>query len=275
MNIEGDDTECDYSKVCSTLRQMMRDWSEEGAAERHCCYGPILEGLERLYPVGGEKGKREQVRVLVPGCGLGRLPWEIVRRGFSAQGNEFAFYMLFASNHILNSMRAPRSVKVFPFLHMSNNHVLASDQLRPVLIPDVSPMHVPDGVDFSMCAGDFVEVYDKEPQRFDVVATCFFVDTAHNIIEYIRTIHRCLKGDGYWINLGPLLYHYADLGDDHSVELALDEVLLVARQIGFEFLEKQVGVQSPYAQDPRSMMKTEFHSAFFVAQKKSVENDLL
>lgn len=73
------------SKVRSTLRQCVRDWSAEGAAERDACYGPILRELERLYP---DRASRKNVRVLVPGSGLGRLVWETAARGFFAQGNE-------------------------------------------------------------------------------------------------------------------------------------------------------------------------------------------
>lgn len=43
---------------------------------------------------------------------------------------------------------------------------------------------------------------------FDCVVTCFFLDTAHNVVEYIECIHHCLKPGGHWINLGPLLYHW-------------------------------------------------------------------
>ena len=73
------------SKVRSTLRQCVRDWSAEGAAERDACYGPILRELERLYP---DRAARKDVRVLVPGSGLGRLVWEVAARGFFSQGNE-------------------------------------------------------------------------------------------------------------------------------------------------------------------------------------------
>ncbi len=62
-----------------------------------------------------------------------------------------------------------------------------------------------------MVAGEFVEVYCKSIEEWDCVATCYFIDTAHNIIEYIRTIHNTLKKNGIWINLGPLLFHYADM----------------------------------------------------------------
>lgn len=34
------------------------------------------------------------LRVLCPGSGLGRLPFEVVRRGYGCQGNEFSFFML-------------------------------------------------------------------------------------------------------------------------------------------------------------------------------------
>lgn len=31
---------------------------------------------------------------------------------------------------------------------------------------------------------------------FDCVATCFFIDTAHNIIDYLEVIYNCLKPGG-------------------------------------------------------------------------------
>lgn len=33
-------------KARSTIRQMYRDWSAEGLAERQACYGPVLEDLK-------------------------------------------------------------------------------------------------------------------------------------------------------------------------------------------------------------------------------------
>lgn len=37
---------------------------------------------------------------------------------------------------------------------------------------------------------------------WDCVATCFFIDTAHNVLDYIETIWNILKPGGVWINLG-------------------------------------------------------------------------
>ena len=98
-------------KVRSTLRSLVRDWSSEGAAERSKCYTPCLEALEKYFPqpststegAGDEIVRpRNEVRVLVPGCGLARLAMEVAAKGFRCEGNEFSVYMLLASNFILN-----------------------------------------------------------------------------------------------------------------------------------------------------------------------------
>lgn len=139
---------------------------------------------------------------------------------------------------------------------------------------------------------------------WDSVVTCFFLDTAHNIVEYIEIISKILKQGGVsikyftcflssniytpnciflslstlfftycqvWINLGPLLYHFADVyGQDDvsisfffyinilligssfyniyvlpfenqemSVELSLEDVKRVAINYGFELEVKR------------------------------------
>ena len=46
-----------------------------------------------------------------------------------------------------------------------------------------------------MTAGEFVDVYSAphQAQRFDCVATSFFLDTAHNVLEYLEVISHVLK----------------------------------------------------------------------------------
>lgn len=67
-------------KIRSTLRSFVRDWSVEGEPERNATYVPCLEALERFFPRSGSRDRRD-VRVLVPGCGLGRLAMEVAARG--------------------------------------------------------------------------------------------------------------------------------------------------------------------------------------------------
>ena len=58
---------------------------------------------------------------------------------------------------------------------------------------------------------------------------------AKNVVNYLRIIHDILAPGGVWINLGPLLWHWENnTSNDPSVELTLDEVKALAREIGFE-----------------------------------------
>lgn len=56
---------------------------------------------------------------------------------------------------------------------------------------------------------------------------------AKNFVNYLRVIHRILTPGGVWINLGPLLWHWEN-SDELSIELTLDEVKELARDVGFE-----------------------------------------
>lgn len=75
------DTDLAQDKIRSTLRSFVRDWAEEGREERKACYDPCLAALERHWK--GKERDRGDIKVLVPGCGLGRLAMEIAARGRS------------------------------------------------------------------------------------------------------------------------------------------------------------------------------------------------
>jgi carnosine N-methyltransferase len=206
-------------KVRSTLRSFVRDWAEEGRPERDACYTPILAALDEHFP-----GERGAVKVLVPGCGLGRLAMEIAAQGFWAQGNEFSTYMLIASHFALNQSTRVGEHLVFPWLHSFSNHASTErGLLRSVRVPDVVPAEILGGRGgFSLVAGDFEEVYgpthwhegDEDGEedeengrvnqrgRWGAVVTCFFIDTARNVLNYLRIIHGLLDEGGVWINLG-------------------------------------------------------------------------
>ena len=36
-----------------------------------------------------------------------------------------------------------------------------------------------------MCAGNFLEIAQKEANSFNAIVTAWFIDTANNVIEYI------------------------------------------------------------------------------------------
>ena len=66
----------DLGRVRETLKHFVRDWSSEGAHERNAIIEPILDALRLVPPE-----RRADMRVLVPGAGLGRLAWEISQLG--------------------------------------------------------------------------------------------------------------------------------------------------------------------------------------------------
>jgi len=351
------------SKVRSTLRQCTRDWSTDGARERATCYLPILKELERLWPTGSDRRGRQ---VLVPGCGLGRLVWEVSRLGFDATGNEFSYFMLLCSYVILNECRRKEEFTIYPYIHDSRNVMKAEDQTREVRFPDVdvtaglsdgggsSMEEAESGVGrLSMVAGDFMDIYSEEgvvyrqrekeqvqdsinrayemshaaahstaatassasagaavvtvdesesesddeaapstattspasstssasttlpppssgpsyASSFDAVTTCFFLDCSNNILACLQTIAYILKPGGYWINFGPLLYHYSDLPSELSVELTWEEVKAALPHFGLKVLCEKGGRQSGYCVDERSMQRSYFYCVECTCQK--------
>mmetsp|Transcript_18237 Transcript_18237/g.59904 ORF Transcript_18237/g.59904 Transcript_18237/m.59904 type:complete len:412 (-) Transcript_18237:77-1312(-) len=257
----------DMDKIRCTLRQFVRDWSEDGQAERVQSYKPITDALESYYS-HYPMDQRYRLRVLLPGAGLGRLTYDIAKLGFSAQGCEFSYQMLISSNFILNYAPGEKMLALHPWV-LSSSNVWDADahQFKQVLVPDEMPGGLPPNVEFSMVAGDFLEVYRNQRGEWDCVATCFFIDTASNVVQYVEHIHSLLADGGIWINLGPLLYHYSDSADVDSTELSYTELRSLVLHFGFE-IKEEAERTCYYTQNPNSMMHTIYNCAFFVAIKK-------
>jgi len=369
------------SKVRSTIRQCVRDWSQEGEAERAACYGPILAELEQLYP---SMDDRKGVRVLVPGSGLGRLVWEVAHRGFEAQGNEFSYFMLLCSFLILNCCKERNIFTIYPYVHESKNLVNVDDQLRSVSIPDANPSLLPAQGNLSMAAGDWMDIFSDLPSTYihgaferklqrqrkererqirmqrryeerkrveqaaagkqsaaaagassasasaaaaasptpatpatatstiddedpiddfipdpprsssssadpsssslsssssnanswDVFASCYFIDCANSILEFIRTIAYILKPGGYWLNFGPLLYHYSDMVGEVSVELCWEEIRAAMPHFGLRLLKEALFQPSSYTSDERSMLRQQYFCVSCTVQKVGMDKTM-
>ncbi|XP_064596285.1 carnosine N-methyltransferase-like isoform X2 [Liolophura sinensis] len=174
--------------------------------------------------------------------------------------------MLFGSNFVLNKCREVNAFTLYPWVHSWINLRSFSHQIEAVTFPDVNPADLPASANFSMAAGDFLDVY-TEPESWHCVATVFFIDTAHNIISYIETIWKILKPGGYWVNMGPLLYHFAEVPNEHSIELSYEEVRSIILKFGFEFEKEELSVKSTYTQNVHSMLTYQYNSVFFVVRK--------
>ncbi|MCJ1277105.1 hypothetical protein MMC21_004914 [Puttea exsequens] len=291
---KGAATPSDMDKARSTVRQMMRDWSAEGATERRACYDPVLGDLAREYSHVLDK---RELKVLVPGAGLGRLVFELCQAGYNVEGNEISYHQLMASNLILNHTVEAEQFDLYPFALEFSNVERREDQLKKVKVPDVHPgstvgVEVGDAAAnrMSMSAADFVVLYSQERYRgtFDSVVTVFFIDTAPNLIRYIETIRNCLKDGGVWINLGPLLWHFSDrapgehnssriskrmgeapgIEEPGSFELSNEEVLCLVEKLGFGLESQEIRNDGTgYIQNPNCMLQNAYRTSHWIARK--------
>jgi carnosine N-methyltransferase len=214
----------------ATIHSLYREWSKEGKEERDQSFGVLVKELKRLFPLE-KKEDYYQKHVLVPGCGLGRLPVEIASAGYCCEGNEYSSYMAIASNFMINGLFEPNCYTIYPWVNNQCNVVNVDDNIEAVQIPDIAAVELLNAKEeaaerkegnnseeqqqqysqkFSMAAGNFIEIYGNtsNADKWDAVVTCFFLDTAAVAMEYIETIYKILKPGGKWINLGPLLYHW-------------------------------------------------------------------
>jgi SAM-dependent methyltransferase len=283
----------DIDKARSTLRQFYRDWSAEGAAERDSCYGPVVRALEKEKTANPNLPR---LNILVPGAGLGRLVFDLCHQGYVAEGNEISYHQLLASSYILNCCDRPGQHTVYPWINSFSNHRSRDNHLRGYQIPDIHPATAlaesNNGGSMTMCAADFLCLYGDEEHRekYDAVASVFFLDTAPNLIRYLEVILHCLRPGGVLINVGPLLWHFEnnapgnrghdDDGDgvhDHdnssgiadpgNFELADDEVMTLVEMLGFKIEWRETGIDAPYILDPESMLQTTYRASAWVARK--------
>ncbi|XP_017850393.1 carnosine N-methyltransferase [Drosophila busckii] len=258
----------DMDQAQSTLKLIARDWSAECALEREQSYKPIIEAIEDYYKP--EDFDINEIKILVPGAGLGRLTYELACRGYACEGNEFSYFMLIASNFVLNLCDYENKHVLYPWVHQYVNNMRRVDQVAAVHFPDVCPVLNPPKGNIEMAAGDFLEVY-KTPNAYNCVATCFFIDCANNVIDFVRTIYKILAPGGIWVNLGPLLYHYSDVKGQNSIEPSYEDLIIIMESIGFDMLTTRTGIRTKYAQNPESMKQSEYQSLFWVCRKPSHE----
>jgi len=323
QGIDGDSslwsTEEDIDKTHSVLKSLARDWSKEMSAEREMCYKPILDAVLKYIPlVTGETGSSNSQqtltstssisRLVVPGAGVSRLALELSSMGYEVQGNEFSYHMLLASDYILNACSSQNPFSIAPWIGSTKNICKSLHPARQMLIPDVDPAEMlarnksslvgsitEDSPSFSMGMGEFASTYRKPSEHgaWAGVISCFFLDTAPSIIEYMQVVYDLLSENGVFINFGPLLYHWSgpparpsdNSFDDYvarfsamdqryltSLDLSWEDARAALLNIGFEIIEEKLNLNATYTVDEKSLMSTNFRCIFFVAKKSTVSN---
>ncbi|GAA5973099.1 hypothetical protein JCM11641_006267 [Rhodosporidiobolus odoratus] len=240
----------DNGRVIETLKHFVRDWSTDGSGERATLFPPVLDALRDDFDA--PEGKR----LLVPGCGLGRLAYEIACQGFTVDANDFSQFMNTASRFVFTRARSVDEHSIAPYIHSFSHQRSSENLLRQIRFPDVVPRK---DIALNFVPGDFLELFTEEG-RYDCCVTLFFIDTASNLVDYFETIFRALKPGGIWVNEGPLLYY-----GNPAMELPLEDVLRLACLVGFVVEQRRSLERVSYTAD--NLGAFTYDCEFWVARK--------
>ena len=251
----------DYQRLTDCFLQIVREWTTHGEQERKDCFDLILNELCAMYP---DEETREDICVFVPGCGLARLPFEIAKAGFQSVGNECDFFQLFVGSFIMNEITRKDNYRFYPFIHDLKNRMNMNDVTTPIPFPDINPSDRSENFQFQMLPGEFLKIAEDEiPEgSLDVIVTTFFLDSGHNILDYIDAIAKLLKPEGIWINFGALNFK-----SDLPMSLEMMKQIL-SDQYNFEFLKDET-ITTSYGQSQtqNSMFHMNLQCAFFTCKK--------
>lgn len=235
-----------------------RDWTAERKDEREKSYIPIINMVQKFLKPGSN--------ILIPGAGLLRLGYELSKFGYNIDANDYYFYNVILCDYFFNYSKKNQFC-FQPLIRSFSNFLTEDDVFRKFSFPD-EDINLDGKGKMKMLCGDFTKLYDDVSNYYDCVITCFFIDTAKNVIEYIEIIERVLKKGGIWINFGPLSYHWIGYENIPSIELPYDILKQVIQNYGFEFLNEETNKTVIYCEMENSMKNDVFNCVFFTARKK-------
>lgn len=177
---------------------------------------------------------------------MGRLAYDIYSHGFTVEANELSPVMSSVANAILQQNV---SGTFHPFvLDRMQNEVDSERRYDSAEFPDtvIQSSSSSSSASLSFTIGDFVGDYYWDRQlEFASIVTCFFIDTATNIYEYIEIMKTLLKPNGLWINVGPVQWHGNAL-----LQPSVNELKELIVSFGFEIVLWEVdSIPVPYRQD--------------------------
>lgn len=233
-----------YDTATHVITHLSRDWTENGWIVRQDTYGWIVDQLCNYHDYLLDDLDSDYLQssplspVLVPGAGLARLAFDIAfvnnrndtdgrqmkRNPFLIEANDNSVVMAAAAYHVLHYVANRRPddtgfLTVYPFVSDPlTNEVDTQRRWESAQFPEEKitnmldrlalqqPCHKPN---LLYVIGDFVSIYAAPSKHgmYGSIATCYFIDTATNIYEYILTIRNLLRVNGVWINLGPVQWH--------------------------------------------------------------------
>jgi len=220
-----------YDSALQILAHLVRDWSSWGAPVRanlyDWCRTALREHTTDTATISQDGGPNK-LSVLVPGAGLGRLAWELaVRDGHVVQALEVSLGMAAATQFLFREPSTTESpanadeqqgqFTLYPYIHDGfQNQVHAEDRYEGVVVPDIPNLrvttqeayqHMNGSLSYTISSFEDLLLLSHMRSSQDAVVTCFFLDTATNLYQYLDILHYVLKSGAVWINVGPLQWH--------------------------------------------------------------------
>ena len=211
--------------------------------------------------------KKNNYKVLVPGTGCSRMVFELAKRGFDVEANDFCYIYILCDDYLFNYSHK-NEFQFCPSIHSFCNYYSESNVIKRYSFPDVDikeELEKAEAKPIKFIKGDFLLRYKGKKDLYDCIITLFFIDVSKNIVEYVEIMHDLLKKGGVWINLGCLDYYHSRY--NNSIDLTWDELRLVIQNYDFE-LKNEVTEFVPYGVKQGCTQSDSYGTVFFSAVKK-------
>ena len=247
---------------------LMRDWTLESKPERDNNYGNVLKEVKKYFNYDDKNlMKKNNYKALVPGTGCSRMAFELAKRGFEVEANDFCFIYILCDDYLFN-YSLKNEFQFCPSIHTFANNYSESSVIKRYSFPDVDirdELEKSGAKPITFIKGDFLLKYKGIKDQYDLIVTLFFIDVSKNIIEYVEIMHDLLKKGGVWVNLGCLDYfHSRNL---NSIDLTWDELRQVIINYDFD-IKNEVTEFVPYGVKIGSTVSDSYGTVFFTAVKK-------
>ena len=250
------------------MRCLMRDWTLESKPERDNNYGNVLKEVKKYFNYDDKTlMKKNNYKALVPGTGCSRMAFELAKRGFEVEANDFCFIYILCDDYLFNYSHK-NEFQFCPGIHSFSSSYNEASVIQRYSFPDVDireELEKSEAKPITFIKGDFLLKYKGIKAQYDLIVTLFFIDVSKNIIEFVEIMHDLLKKGGIWVNLGCLDYYHSK--DHNSIDLTWDELRLVIQNYDFE-IKNEATEFVPYGVKEGLMISHSYGTVFFTAMKK-------
>eukprot|EP00541_Cyclophora_tenuis_P016872 CAMPEP_0116547136 /NCGR_PEP_ID=MMETSP0397-20121206/3612_1 /TAXON_ID=216820 /ORGANISM="Cyclophora tenuis, Strain ECT3854" /LENGTH=341 /DNA_ID=CAMNT_0004071639 /DNA_START=89 /DNA_END=1114 /DNA_ORIENTATION=+ len=256
---DGPEASSSYDTGSQVVAHIVRDWTTLGTTIRQSLYTWCRKQV----------GVSPRQKVLVPGAGMGRLAFDLaVVDGHDVEANDSSLTMAAAAYHLWHNDDNSNTFVLHPFaLDYFTNEANSHNRYQQVLISRPNTTAMRGSLSYSI--GDFSKIYSGGESLYNAIITCFFLDTASNIYEYLAILHNNLVKGGKWINVGPLQWHR-----NSQLHPAIDELRELVQGMGFSVRHWSQDVEPmDYRLDPIADRKSTKFEGFRPLRIVAVKRD--